>query len=248
MKYMGSKYLIWKHIQDIILNDYGEKYFNYVEPFCGGCNSIYQVETIKGGKRIASDINPYLIALFKGLIKNKDVIYPISKDLYLDARIEYKKNSNQKYSNFDLGWIGFMASFRGKFFDSYTGNNVESRIIGRSKRNYIDDAIRNIIRQLDGLKDVEFYCCSYDELTIPLNSIIYCDPPYKNTSNYNKIVFDYDKFYDWCYKEYERGNKIFVSEYDIPDSRFKEIWSGKARCTLNRDKGIDDRIEKLFTI
>ena len=248
MKYLGSKYLIWNKIKDIVLQDYGDRYFNYVEPFCGGCNSLYQVKSIDGGKRIASDINPYLISLFKGLLKNKKVFYPISKELYLDAKQEYKNGHSDRYSVFDLAWIGYMASFRGMFFDVYTGNNVKSRIDSRPDRDYIDDAIKNILKQLDGLKDVAFECCSYDKLIIPRKSIIYCDLPYRNTTKYKNMPdFDYEKFYDWCFKEFNRGNKVFISEYSLPDCRFTEIWHGEARCTLNRGV-VYNKIEKLYTV
>ena len=59
MKYMGSKRRIWKHIAPIILNGRKENQY-YVEPFCGGCNSIANVN----GNRIASDINPYLMEMW----------------------------------------------------------------------------------------------------------------------------------------------------------------------------------------
>ena len=60
---MGSKRRIWKYIAPIILKNREEKQY-YVEPFCGGCNSICQVD----GLRIAADINPYLIAMWKDLL------------------------------------------------------------------------------------------------------------------------------------------------------------------------------------
>ena len=56
MKYMGSKKRIWKYIAPIILENRKEGQL-YVEPFCGGCNSISQVD----GRRMAGDNNPYLI-------------------------------------------------------------------------------------------------------------------------------------------------------------------------------------------
>lgn len=64
MRYMGSKRRLWKYISPIILKDRKLNQF-YVEPFCGGCNSLSQVN----GKRIAADINIYLIEMWKSLIK-----------------------------------------------------------------------------------------------------------------------------------------------------------------------------------
>ena len=77
MKYMGSKRRIWKYIAPIILKNREEKQY-YVEPFCGGCNSICQVD----GLRIAADINPYLIAMWKDLLHGEKYPETISKEDY----------------------------------------------------------------------------------------------------------------------------------------------------------------------
>lgn len=85
MKYMGSKRRIWKHIAPIILENRKKGQY-YVEPFCGGCNSISQVK----GKRIVSDINPYLIAMWKGLMNNEKMVFDIDKEYY-DQDLGYLK-------------------------------------------------------------------------------------------------------------------------------------------------------------
>ena len=54
----------------------------------------------------------------------------------------------------------------------------------------------------------------YDEVTILPDSVIYCDPPYKDTKKYQKESFDHDAFYDWCRKQTEI---TFISEYTMPD-------------------------------
>lgn len=238
MRYMGSKRRIWKHISHFILKDRKDGQY-YVEPFCGGCNSLCLVE----GNRIACDINPYLIGMFQSLINGEKQIYPISREIYNDVRDCYR-NKNNKYSISEIGWVGYMASYNGRFFDGgYSGNNVKSK--GGGFRNYIDESILDIFNQLENLKDVDFYCCGYNELKIPKNSIIYCDPPYKNTKKYDNAEFDYDKFYLWCIEQYKCGNKIFISEYDMPKP-FKEIWSMEVVCNINIEKS--RRIEKLFTL
>ena len=45
------------------------------------------------------------------------------------------------------------------------------------------------------------------------NSVIYCDIPYKNTTQYSAVGnFDHDAFYRWC-KEQKSNNRILISEY-----------------------------------
>lgn len=235
MKYMGSKRRIWKYISPIILGDREENQF-YVEPFCGGCNSIYQVD----GNRIASDINPYLIGMWKGL--QGDEIYPIeiSKEAFDKAKKAYKKKDYINYSVSEIGWIGYMASYNGIFYHSYSG-------IGSDGKDYVRASIDNIMKQLPLMNGVVFNCCSYDKLEIPENSIIYCDPPYKETSGYG-IKFDHEKFYDWCFKKKDEGHKIYISEYSMPPE-FKCIWSKDVSNSLDRFSGKrEKRKECLFTI
>lgn len=76
-----------------------------------------------------------------------------------------------------MGWVGFMASYNGRFFDGGFSGTC-------GKRNYIDESIRNLLQQVDNLKDVEFHCCSYESLPIPDGSIVYLAPPYRDTKQY----------------------------------------------------------------
>ena len=213
----------------------------YVEPFCGGCNSLCNVD----GWRIASDINPYLIALFKGLLSDEKVVFDIDKEYYDQVRQSYRNNDN-RFSDFEKGWVGFMASYNGCFFNSYSGNGVKTKY-GKI-RNYINESMLNIIKQIGKLRGVDFRCCSYDELDIPQNSIIYCDPPYRDTAKYDRIQFDYEKFYNWCFDKRNEGHEIFISEYWMPND-FRCVYEKKIINNLDRYselKGI--RTEKLFTI
>ncbi|WP_300227263.1 DNA adenine methylase [uncultured Bacteroides sp.] len=232
---MGSKRRIWKYISPIILEGRTQDQY-YVEPFCGGCNSIAQVE----GNRIAADINPYLIGMWKGL--QGDEIYPveISRETYMKAQKAYRNKEYTNYSVSEIGWIGYMSSYNGMFYRSYSG-------IGSDGRDYIKASMNNILKQLPLLDGVIFNCCPYDKLEIPENSIIYCDPPYKGTKGYD-IEFDHDMFYDWCFKKNDEGHRIYISEYSMPPE-FKCIWSMDISNSLDRySKHKDNRKECLFTI
>lgn len=63
MKYMGSKAGVAKYIVPILQKEIDRRHITtYVEPFCGGCNLL---DKIQCDQKIASDINPYLIALLQ---------------------------------------------------------------------------------------------------------------------------------------------------------------------------------------
>lgn len=232
MKYMGSKARFVKYILPIILKDRQENQY-YVEPFCGGCNMIDKVD----GYRIASDINKYLIALWKGLQEGRELIMEIPKDLYDKARNQYNGKWDSGFDDFEIGWIGFMGSFNGRFFDGgYSGKT--------DKRDYIKEQITNTLKQVESIKNIEFYSCSYDKLEIPIGSIIYCDIPYQGTKQYSgKDTFDYIKFWNWC-REKSKNNIVYISEYNEPQD-FECVWEKDVNVALHTNKTIKNT-EKLF--
>lgn len=240
---MGSKRRISKFILPIILANRKENQF-YVEPFCGGLNSLCNVS----GARIAADINPFLIAMWKGL-QNKEINFPthIDKENYSYWRDFYHKHKDIKLTDNNLcdfamcGWMGFMGSFNGRFFDGgYSGHNVNGR-------DYINEQIKNTISQVDSIKDVIFINSNFLDLEIPEKSIIYCDIPYQGTKQYDLSKnFNYADFYNWCFKMKENGHEIFISEYNMPND-FKCIWEMKTNVSLNQTKTIKVK-EKLFTL
>jgi len=232
MKYMGSKARFSKEILPIILKDRTEEQY-YVEPFVGGCNIIDKVK----GRRIASDNNKYLIALWKGLQQGRELIMEIPKELYDKARNQYNERENHNFDDFTIGWIGFMASYNGRFFDGgYNGNYT--------KRNYTKESIDNILKQVPNIIGVNFYSCDYDKLVIPNESIIYCDIPYKNTKQYSTSKnFDHDKFWQWC-RDISKDNTVFVSEYNAPND-FECVWQKEVNVAIRPNKTLA-QVEKLF--
>ena len=230
MKYMGSKARIAKDILPIILANRKQGQF-YVEPFVGGCNIMDKVE----GNRIGADLNKYLIAMWKFLVQD-EYVFPnyIGRTTYSSWRDKWhKRNSNELgIDDAMIGWIGFMGSFNGRFFDGgYSGHNVE---IKGGVRNYISEQINNTLSQVEKLKGVDFRWSDYKSLDIPPESIIYCDPPYKGTTQYHlSKCFDYNRFYMWCRKMKSEGHTIFVSEYDMPHD-FKLMWEKPVKTSLNQ--------------
>ena len=184
MKYMGSKNRIAKEILSIILKDRKENQY-YVEPFCGGLGTMDKVK----GLRIASDKNKYLIAMWIGLQAGRNYPRIISREMYCEARTEYNNGTNINFDDFIIGWIGWMGSYNGRFFDGgYSGKS--------GGRDYVNEQIRNTEKQIEKLKGIKFTEGNYDEIDYPENSIIYCDIPYKDTKQYaTSKGFNHDKFW-----------------------------------------------------
>jgi len=238
MKYMGSKKRIAKEIIPIMLQHRKENQM-FIDLFCGGCNIIQNID----GRRIGNDKNKYLIAMWKGLQEDRERPKIISRELYSKARTEYNKGTNIEFDDFLIGWIGWMGSFNGKFFDGgYSGHNV-----GKTHRNYIDEQIRNTESQINDLKDVKFFSNDYKDFEFEEQCLIYCDIPYKNTTQYaTSKNFNYDNFFDWCRIMSENGHTVFVSEYQAPND-FVCIWEKEIINTMNQTK-THKPIEKLFVL
>lgn len=232
MKYMGSKRRVAKEIIPIMLkNSHSGQCF--YDMFCGGCNLIDKIPSTF--KRFANDINPYVIALFKELQKD-NFSFP---DHIGEAEYKQIQKNKSQYPDWLIGYVGFNLSFGGKFFGGY----------GRDKagvRNYENEAQQNLKAQQNLIKDVTFCNSTYYDIKVEPNSIIYCDPPYANTTKYATKWFDYQKFYDWCREKSREGNNIYISEYNMPDD-FKCIWQKEICSSLTQNTGAKKGIEKLFT-
>lgn len=233
---MGSKARLSKDLAPIINNLIKENNINtYVEPFVGGCNLI---EHIKCENRIGSDINEYLISMWQDLQKGWSPPETMSKEMYNDI-----KNNKNEYGKSLVAIAGFCATYNAKWFGGYAGI-VKTKI--NTYRNYYDEAIRNIQKQILNLMDVEFKCVDYTYYSDYKNCLIYCDIPYQGTTQYGSNKgFDYDKFWNWV-RDMSKNNIVLVSEYNAPDD-FECIFEKTLTTTLDKNSRKKDT-EKLFTL
>mgnify|MGYP002725615661 CR=1 FL=1 len=229
MKYMGSKNRIAKYILPIMLAERKPKQW-WVEPFVGGANMIDKVE----GHRLGADSNRFLIALLKEMQKDGFEAPIIDKKTFLDMKI-----NNDKYEDWELGFAGFQLSYGAIWFGSYRRDNM-------GKRDYALEAKRNVDSQKLKIKNIKFVNCKYENLVIPPNSLIYCDPPYYNTAKYKGVEdFNHTVFWQWCRNKTKEGHTVFISEYNAPDD-FKCVWQKEICSSLAKDTGSKKGIEKLF--
>lgn len=230
MKYMGSKS---RHAEEILKNifKYSKKEQSYIEPFCGGCNVI---DKVKNGIRIANDSNEYLIEMWKALQNGWIPKVSYSEEEYKDI-----SKNKEKYPKYLVGYVGFNVSYAGKFFGGFARNKDRSR-------NYSEEAYNNITKQIPNIKDIIFYNKNYNDFPIPKNSIIYCDPPYENTTKYGGTdKFNHLEFWEWCRIKVKEGHQVFISEYNAPED-FVCIWSKKVSSSVDQNTGGKTNIEKLF--
>lgn len=232
MKYIGSKSRHAKYILPIILKDRKENQ-TYVEPFCGGCNTIDKVSN----PRIANDSHSYLIAMWQALQNGWVPPENLSESQYKNIQ----KNKNQ-YPDELVGYVGFNLSYAARWWGGYGRDKI-------GKRNYGTEAFRNVSRQVSLIQGIDFRCQDYLELEIPSQSLVYCDPPYRGSDDiYRKSLtgeFDSETFWLWAEKLASNGHTVFVSEYSAPNG-WKSVWRRKVNNTLVQNTGSKQGTENLF--
>lgn len=230
MQYMGSKNRIANKLIPFIL-DGNDINTPYVEPFVGGGNMI---DKIPFKNKKGYDSHKYLIALLRAAALGDPFLFPdpVSKDFYYEV-----KNSPGKYDDHVVGFVGFLCSFGGKWWGGYAAN--------KKGTNYAETGANNLLKQSNGLEGIVFEVSDYRDIVFQGPSVIYCDPPYENTTSY-KGGFDHDFFWDWCRLQPFYGHKIYISEYSAPPD-FTLLTEVSTSTKMNKNE-ISPRTEKLFTL
>jgi DNA adenine methylase len=232
VKYVGSKA---RHAHAIIgtINDLTKGYDTWVEPFVGGCNSIDKVSPTV--RRIGADNNPHLIAMWKALQGGWVPPQNITEAEYREIRDNPARFPPELYAFVAIG-----CSYSGKWWGGYARGNAANG----THRNYCLESYTNVMQQVPKLQGIQFYCEDYQALEIPTGSVIYCDPPYNDTTRYRES-FDSEAFWNWCKEMHYRGNHVYVSEYTAP-SDWRCVWMTHTSSSLTADTGSKSAIEKLY--
>jgi DNA adenine methylase len=226
MQYFGGKAKIAKDVASILAR-YDRPC--YVEPFVGGGWVAAQV---RHSRKVLCDLNPALIAMWRGLQAGWLPPEELTEDEYAAAKLLPDTDPLKAF-------VGFGCSFGGKWFGGFARTSRS----GDKVRSYVAESRRSVLRKIAAMRDAEFRCCSYASLR-PRNCLVYCDPPYAGTTSYAAVgAFDSAAFWEWA-REFSRTNTILVSEYTAP-ADFVPVWSRSVAVTVN-GQARDRRTEHLF--
>ena len=228
MQYLGGKSRIAKEIVEVMSAE-REEGMTWVEPFMGSGKVI----SLVNGRRIGADVNHEMIALFKAIRGGWRPPTDVSREFWHEV-----KNNQDKYSDHLKAFISIGCSFGGVRWNSYASDN--------SGANYAQYAHNTLMKLKPLIQDIDIHSCDYKDLAIPKRSLIYCDPPYRNTEGYG-FKFNHDEFDQWCRDRVKEGHYVFVSEYNMPDD-FELVWSKKVRVTVNSKENSMTKTEKLFRL
>ena len=119
-------------------------------------------------------------------------------------------------------FAGYACSFGGKWFGGYAQDKPEEG------RHYAGAGARGLAKILalgKGLANVKFRHGAYQDLVIPPEAVLYCDPPYAGTTPPGEgWPFDSLAFWDWATRHRTRGVRVYVSEETAPPG-WREVFS-----------------------
>lgn len=229
MRYLGGKSKIRKQVASFL--EFVRKPEQvYFEPFVGG-GWVLQEMT---GKRVASDGNKALIAMYKALQNGWVPPDFVSEDEWR----KYRKTSEvlddpmQAFCRFGCGFGG-----------DWNGGYARSE----GKTCYAATSKRSLLKQLPLIKNVCFESRLFNEWN-PKDALVYCDPPYAGTTQYGAFDgFDHDLFWQTMRNWVGRGNTVVVSEYLAPDD-FVCVKEHVSQMGLSVGDAVTrpKRVERLF--
>jgi DNA adenine methylase len=159
--------------------------------------------------KILNDKHPYLIAMYHALQQGW-----IPPDIITEEDYHTSKQ-NQDIEPHLAGFIGFACSFAGKYWGGYARDTK-----GLNSGNYALRGKNSILNKMTTLMNATFTCNDFINLDYN-NCLIYCDPPYLDTTSYYKQIlgiFPYNKFTNWV-QEQSKNNIVLISEYkhNVPE-------------------------------
>lgn len=222
MHYMGGKFRQGRAIADT-LKPYINENTTYVEPFLGGANSAARIaRDCKPGHMILSDVIKPLVLMHEKCYNEGVEWMPL--DVTREQFDQYKMDRPEDDPM--TAWIGLGYVLIPDWFHSYFPHKPESARNGQ----------RRTIDWLRNCNNVQFECCSYDELEIPDGAVVYCDPPYANSDAIKYAVgFDHDRFWNWV-RELSRRCVVVCSTFYPPED-FVTLYDWGDTVTIKQTNG-----------
>ena len=233
MQYLGGKQRIAKELS-AFLNSQLTDNQPFVDLFCGSCNILTRID--KSRTVIGNDANECLIAMWQQLQEGWLPPKHITKEVYY----EIKNKVAQSKDDLALkAFVGFGCSFAGKWWGGFAKSN--------HGQDYCLCAFNSTMKKAKNLDTVVFSALDYRNVPIPHGALVYCDIPYKGTTQYSAVgAFDHEAFYSWM--KLQRDCTILVSEYaqNVPD--FCEVvWSKNSKQDIRNASGCkSETIEVVF--
>lgn len=225
----------------------------------------------------SKEIEEYKHAVHMVLVEDNWILFSqLCPELYEECKNELKKYpiDNENYYNSVRARRLYFQKKCAEILCDISGNNWYSDVIQqnalyrRAKKEWtthgksgsriesiqtpqhvaISERIELINNNINVLPVINAQSMDYRLLDIPNGSVVFCDPPYKNSDvTYNNIKFDHEEFYNWCIEK-SKNNDVYVTEYSIEHPDFKLIGEKKKRVTMNGKGSKGLKTERLYKV
>ena len=243
-----------------------------VDLFAGGC-AVTHCAMVRGKWKcfVANDITPYP-QIFKDAIDGKfrdveDVIvdreaFFASDDPVVRLLNSFGNKGNTYLWGADIEAVKYPASrmliakdekTRRLYYKQFmhalyeyieaNGKSIEDTQLQTLERLERLQSLESLERQKQNMQYLTIYNMDYRAVELPSNATIYCDPPYRGTTQYHGDTFDFDAFDSWL-EDVDR--LVIVSEYTAPKNCVCVAKREKAALMSGSRGGGDKVIEGLF--
>jgi len=222
MQYPGGKARNAKEIADYINRVIGT--FPYLEPFCGalsvGCKVNAEYKTM-------SDVDEYMISMWRAVQNGWQPPIDVSEETYKTIR-----KTPGAYPKEMVAFVSHSCSFAGAYWGGYARDK-------KGKTNFALTGFKGVMKKKPFLKRMNFFECSYTHWANVKDAVIYCDPPYRDTTQKYRVNkkdgFDSDAFWEQV-KLWACNNIVFISELSAPEWVGEPIHQFNLRSTMGMDK------------
>lgn len=240
MHYLGGKSKQAAGIVSVI--ETLSKYRHVVDPFMGGA-SMTAAFARRHFTVEASDIVAPLVAMWQHALTGWRPDYD---DI---TREQWEAAKKLPDSDPLKAFFGFGCSFGGKWFCSPAIGPNSGCI-----PTYAMSARSSISRKADTMAiGVTITCRSFFDIAPIAGVVLYCDPPYANTTGYGAAgKFDCNAFWSRCREWVAARSDVFVSEFSAPDDAVC-VYEQRRTQTIamgidRQSEGATNKVEKLWML
>ena len=275
LPYVGSKKKISKKLIEIIKQNFGTDKTVYdlfggggaitLECRLQGIDVVYNdIDPIPGQmiQKILSEDREYL----KTLICSREEFFQIrdKEDKTIDDHLKLLINSfgnNNKSYLYGKEFSDFKYKLARKIiakhdcFKGYKQTETYKKAVQETKNITQLEQLSQLqqlerlaqLKRMKVIPKLEIHNKDYREFSNVKNSIIYLDPPYKDTFKaYKHNNLDYDDFYKWC-KDMSKDNIVLISGYNMPDD-FEVVYEFTKAKSHMQGGAHKSKYEKLYMI
>ena len=244
VKWSGSK----RSQAEEIIKLFPKEINTYYEPFCGGCSVLRRLlsSDIKVNRYVCSDLNGDLINLWNMIKDNPKYLSDYYSKLWSELNVDDDKERKKRY----FESVRERYNKDGKFNNSFhvTRNGI------------LPDKLEKILLEWSELLNkynVEFKCCSYEEISTNENDLLYLDPPYAATRGMYYGSIDLENFFNWLAGQngyyllsFDGKSGNIDITYNVPEDLYSEhkyMFSGNSSFKRTIGKSNDSIVyESLY--